>query len=181
MRGRLQAAAWALYAERGYDRTTTAEIAARAGVTERTFFRYFPDKREVAFDGSAEFMASFTDAIAAAPAGLGPMEVLLRAFRSMEPMLADNRAVNEPRQAVIGATPALRERQSAKAAAMTAALTQALRDRGVEAKLAALSAQTGMALWDHAVRAWYEDPSVGLGVHLDRAVQALRQLSAGDA
>ena len=178
VRGRLQEAAWALYAERGYDRTTTAEIAARAGVTERTFFRYFPDKREVAFDGDGVFLAMMAAAVAEAPKGLAPMEVLLRTLRSVEQLLEDNRPVNAPRLAIIARTPALRERQSAKGAAMIAGLAEALQRRGVEEKLAALTARTGMALFDHAVHAWYEDPSVSLSSYLDQSLQALRALSA---
>ncbi|MDE3177201.1 MAG: helix-turn-helix transcriptional regulator, partial [Pseudomonadota bacterium] len=67
-RRRLQKAAFDLFEERGYDQTTAAEIAARAGVTERTFFRHFPDKKEVLFAGEAAFRATLTAAVAAAPA-----------------------------------------------------------------------------------------------------------------
>src|SRR4051812_5557079 len=67
-RGRLTRAALELYLDPGYEQTTVADIAARAGVTERTFFRHFADKREVLFDGSAEFQATVLAAIAAAPA-----------------------------------------------------------------------------------------------------------------
>jgi AcrR family transcriptional regulator len=83
-RQRLQQAAIELFCERGYDQTTTAEIAARAGVTERTFFRHFPDKREVLFDGQTKLREALTRAIAKAPATLQPLEVLYWAFRSVE-------------------------------------------------------------------------------------------------
>jgi AcrR family transcriptional regulator len=171
-------AALELYREPGYDRTTTAEIAARAGVTERTFFRHFPDKREVLFDGEAAFHEALATAIVAAPETLGPIEVLLATFRSIELLLEANRPFTEPAQAVIAGTPALRERQLAKTAATIAALAAALQRRGVEASLATLAATTGMAVFGHAARAWYEDPSVSLGVHLERAFEALRGLSA---
>lgn len=178
VRRRLQTAALELYRERGYDRTTTAEIAARAGVTERTFFRYFPDKREVLFDGEAAFHAALTSAIAEAPGELEPMEILLAMFRSIETLLEANRPFTEPAQAVIAMTPALQERQLAKTAATIAAVAGALQRRGVEANLATLAAMTGMAVFGHAARAWFEDPSVGLGIHLERAFQALHGLSA---
>lgn len=178
MRGRLKAAALELYRERGYDRTTTAEIAARAGVTERTFFRHFPDKREVLFEGEAGFHAALAAAIAAAPGGLTPMEVLLSAFRSIQQVFVDNRPFTEPAHEVIARTPALQERQLAKAASTIAAVAAALERRGVEANLATLAAGTGMAVFGHAVRAWIEDPSLGLEVHLDRSFQALHGLSA---
>ena len=180
MRRRLQKAALELYRERGYDRTTTAEIAARVGVTERTFFRHFPDKREVLFDGEAAFHAALATAIAQAPGALGPMEVLLATFRSIETTLQANRPFTEPAQEVIARTPALQERQLAKTASTIDAVATALRRRGVETNLATLAAGTGMAVSFEcmAMRAWVEDPSLSLGVHLERAFQALHGLSA---
>src|ERR1017187_7879014 len=71
-RGRLQEAALALYSERGFDQTTAAQIAARAGLTERTFFRHFADKREVLFGGSALLQERIVAAVAGAPAADGP-------------------------------------------------------------------------------------------------------------
>src|SRR3954464_15916262 len=96
-RRRLQQAALELYRERGFDRTTTAEIAARAGVNERTFFRHFPDKGEVLFDGEAELRAALTRAVAEAPGDLGPLDTLLHAFRQAGRVLEDNRPFSEPR------------------------------------------------------------------------------------
>src|SRR5476649_2948995 len=95
-RHRLKTAALELYRERGYDRATAAEIAAQVGVTERTFFRHFPDKREVLFDGEAALHAILSTAITEAPAALGPMAVVLSALRSIEPMLEANRPFTEP-------------------------------------------------------------------------------------
>ncbi len=176
-RHRLKTAALELYRERGYDRATAAEIAARAGVTERTFFRHFPDKREVLFDGEVELHDALSTAIAEAPDTLGPMEGLLLAFRSIQPMLEDNRPFTEPAREVIARTPALQERQLAKAASTTAAVAAALRRRGVDANLATLAAGTGMAVFGHAARAWFEEPSLSLGIHLERAFRALNGLS----
>jgi AcrR family transcriptional regulator len=178
VRERLQQAALELYRERGYERTTTAEIASRAGVTERTFFRHFPDKREVLFDGEQTLHEALSAGIAAAPDSLGPMEILLATFRSLEPMIEANRRFSEPRQAVIAATPALQERADAKAASMTSTLAAGLRRRGVEARLAALAAGAGMAVFQHAARCWFEDPSVSLATHLERASRSLRELSS---
>ena len=76
----LQQAALELFRERGYEQTTAAEIAARAGVTERTFFRHFADKRDVLFDREASVQTALTEAIAGAPADLAPMQVLLLVF-----------------------------------------------------------------------------------------------------
>jgi AcrR family transcriptional regulator len=176
VRTRLQGAALELFRERGYDRTTTAEVAARAGVTERTFFRHFPDKREVLFDGEAILRAALTAGVADAPAALGPLDALLHAFRAIQPMLEGNRPYAKPRREVIAATPALHEREVAKIAALADALAAALRARGVPDLRAALAAQAGMAAFAQATIAWLDDPEVGLGERLDEAFHELKAL-----
>ena len=90
-RRRLQHATLELFQQQGYDTTTTAEIAARAGVTERTFFRHFTDKREALFDGEEAFRNVLTETVVSAPDDMGPMAALLHAFRSVEPLLLQNR------------------------------------------------------------------------------------------
>ena len=177
-RRRLQQAALELFSERGYEQTTASEIAARAGVTERTFFRHFPDKREVLFDGQITLKAALTGAIAEAPGALQPLEILYWAFRSVEQALEDNRPFSVPRQQVIASSPALQERELAKEAALTEDLVQALRHRGVDERLATLAAQTGMAAFQYAVVSWFADPSRRLGAHLDHAFDALCRLSS---
>ena len=176
LRLRLQRAALELFRERGYDRTTAAEIAARAGATERTFFRHFPDKREVLFDGEAILRAALTGAIADAPDGLGPLDTLFRAFRSVLPRLEENRPYAKPRQDVISGTPALHERELAKTATLADALAAALRARGVADLRAVLAAQTGMAAFAHVTIAWLENPEPGLAERLDLAFHELRAL-----
>ena len=178
MRTRLQGAALELFCKRGYDRTTAAEIAARAGVTERTFFRYFPDKREVLFDGEARVRMALTASIADAPAELGALDTLFQAFRSFEPMLEDSWSYSKPRHEIISATPALYERELAKIAALAQALADALTARGVPDLRAVLAAQTGMAAFVHATLAWLDDPTVGFGERIDLAACELKALLA---
>ena len=180
-RRRLQQAALELFRERGYEATTTAEIAARAGVTERTFFRHFPDKREALFDGENAFRAALTNGVLAAPEGATPMEALLWAFRSVEPTIETNRPITEPRQAVIAQTPALQERVLTKTAGLTEALSEALSRRGVERGRALLAAQVGMAAFAHATRAWFYDSEPGLDAHLTRAFAELQDLASAAA
>ena len=175
-RRRLQQAALALFQERGYDATTTAEIAARAGVTERTFFRHFPDKREVLFDGEEAFRDALAEGVLAAPEDLGPIEALLWTFRSVEPLLQQNRAFSEPRRQVIAQTPALQERVLTKTAGLVGALSAALRRRGVDADLATLASHVGMAVFSHAANTWSDDPAAGAEAHLQRAYAELRRL-----
>ncbi|BCL32459.1 TetR family transcriptional regulator [Streptomyces aurantiacus] len=167
-----------LYRERGFDRTTTAEIAARAGVNERTFFRHFPDKREVLFDGEADLRAALMQEVADAPDGLQPLDVLLHAFRKAGRVLEENRPFSEPRLELIAKTPALRERDAAKGAYLSEALAEALRRRDVSDQLAGLAAHTGWATFHHAAQAWIDDPAQSLDAHLLQAFDDLRILFA---
>ncbi len=176
VRARLQRMALELFRERGYHQTTAAKIAARAGVTERTFFRHFPDKREVLFDGEAKLRAALTASIADAPDELGPLDTLFRAFRSLQPALEDNRPFSKPRHEVISNTPALYERELAKTAALADALAAALKARGVADLPAVLAARTGMAAFAQATVAWLDDPALGLGERLDLAYRELKAL-----
>jgi len=178
VRGRLQQAALELYRERGYDGTTTAEIAERAGVTERTFFRHFPDKREILFEEDPRLRPILAAAVAAAPQDLAPLEILQQAFQAIETLLLENRPFTEPRLEIIAAEPALMERAEAKAAALTAVLAAALQQRGVGADLAFLAARLGMAAFIHAASGWREAPALGLAAHLQRAFATVSDLSA---
>jgi AcrR family transcriptional regulator len=180
VRKRLQWAALKLYRERGYEETTAAEIAAKAGVTERTFFRHFPDKREVLFDGEAEFMAALTAAIRKAPEELGPWDALFVAFDSVKQMFIENRPFTEPRQRVIARSPALQERAAAKSRSLTAAVASALCNRGLTVPEANLAAQIGMATLSHGVAAWFNDPSTDLGECIARAFQEASDLSSSN-
>ena len=178
LRGRLRTAALALFREHGYDRTTAAQIAARAGVTERTFFRYFPDKREVLFDGEAVLRTALVEAVAGAPAQVGPLETLFQAFRSVVPLLQGNRPYSKPRHDVISSSPPLRERELAKLAALADALAAALQARGVKELTAVLAAQAAMAAFAHATISWLDEPEPGLGERLDAAFEELKGLVA---
>ena len=177
-RQRLQQAAVELFRKHGYDQTTAAEIAERAGVTERTFFRHFADKREVLFDGQTKLRELLTAAIAKLPAKLPPLEILYRAFCSVERLLEDNRPFSLPRQQVIDRTPALQERELAKVAALAEALALTLKQRGVDERLASLAAQTGMATFRYAIEGWFAQPTGGLAAHLDRAFGDLDGLTS---
>lgn len=173
---RLRHAALELFAEHGFDQTTAAQIAARAGVTERTFFRHFPDKREVLFDGQAVLGTALTEAIGAAAAKLTPMEVMRQAFAAVTPMLEANRPFSEPRHRIIATTPALQEREIAKGTALVGIVGAALRQRGVEPRQASLAAQIGMAVFGHALTGWFAAPGSSLQDHLDRGFAELQGL-----
>lgn len=165
-----------LFGKQGFDSTTAAEIAAHAGVTERTFFRHFADKREVLFDGQAVLLEALLSAIDEVPRDAPPLDTLFRAFRSVCPLLEANRPFSEPRQAVISATPSLQERERAKTAALAEALAEALRALGVPGERAAFAAQIGMTVFAHVTVAWLNEASPGLAERLDRAEEDLRSL-----
>ena len=181
IRVRLQWAALELFRKRGYEETTAAEIAAKAGVTERTFFRHFSDKRDVLFDGEAEFTKALTAAVRNAPADLGPWDVLSNALLSVKQMFIENRPFTEPRQGVIAATPALQERAMAKTRSLVAAVTSALCERGLGSAQANLVAWMGVATMSYAVAAWFNDSSIDLGEHIIGAFREATQLSQPDA
>lgn len=178
VRTRLREAALKMFRERGFDGTTAAQIAAQAGVTERTFFRYFPDKREVLFGGEARVREALVASIADAPTGLGPLDTLFRAFRSLEAMHIEIQPYLMLRHEIISATPALHEREMAKIASLADVLAETLKARGVADLRAVLAARTGMAAFADAAFTWLDDPAVGLTERLDLAFRELKGLLA---
>ncbi|MFS4092126.1 TetR family transcriptional regulator [Streptomyces sp. AF1A] len=153
-RGRLAEAALELYGERGFEQTTVAEIAKRAGLTERTFFRHYADKREVLFAGSAELEQLFVETVAGAPPSAAPMDALAEGLDAVCAVFADRREFARKRHAVIAATAELRERELIKLASMAAALAGTLRGRGVAEPAASLTAEAGVAVFKVAFERW---------------------------
>lgn len=175
----MQRVALELFLEHGFERTTAAQIASRAGVTERTYFRHFADKREVLFDGQEILRKALTASVEDAPSALGPLDALFQAFHSVVPMLEGNRSFAEPRQRVIAATPSLQERELAKLAALADALAEALRARGAPDLQATLAAKSGMAALAHVAAGWLDDATVPLAERLDLAQRGLREVAGG--
>ncbi|MGW2375744.1 TetR family transcriptional regulator [Kitasatospora sp. NPDC001683] len=157
-RGRLEKAALELYNRKGFDATTVTEIAARAGLTERTFYRHFADKREVLFPGDNPLADILAGAAATAPVPLPPLEVIAHALAQAAPVLEERGDLARQRQVVIAANPELQERELAKLAALVSTLAQALRERGLETTAAALAAEIGIAVFKVAFERWVNDP-----------------------
>jgi AcrR family transcriptional regulator len=153
-RGRLELAALELYSERGYDQTTVAEIAKRAGLTERTFFRHFADKREVLFYGAGMLQDWLVKGIEDAPAGLPPIDAVGASLEAVARLLEERRDLARQRQAIIAATPELLERELIKLANLAIALAGALRRRGVPDPGASLAAEAGVAVFRVAFQRW---------------------------
>jgi len=154
-RGRLRAAALELFADQGYDETTAAQIAARAGVTERTFFRHFDDKREVLFAGSEDFARAFLDGVRDAPPEAAPLDVVAHALTSVATFFPDERRDDSRgRWAVIHAHPALRERELLKLAGLAGVLATAMRERGVPDPAAVLASESAVTVFRVAFGRW---------------------------
>jgi AcrR family transcriptional regulator len=153
-RGRLERAALELYSERGFEQATVAEIALRAGLTERTFFRHFADKREVLFAGSAQVKELLLSALGAAPDSATPIDAIAAALEAAAVPFQERRAYARQRQAVIAANAELRERELIKLAAWSSALADALRRRGVADSAASLAAEAGVAVFKVAFERW---------------------------
>ncbi len=180
-RERLQATTLELFAEQGFERTTVAEIASRAGLTERTFFRYFADKREVLFAGQDEFEGMFVDRIAAALPEAEPFAVVLEAERAVATELfpAERRPFARQRQTIIDANPGLQERELLKLSGLTAAMAAALLKRGTSEPTAMLSAECGVTIFRVAFARWVgENEDRELVSIVDDVLAELRQLTA---
>ncbi|HEV2309490.1 MAG TPA: TetR family transcriptional regulator [Acidimicrobiia bacterium] len=158
--GRLERAAMELFAERGFDRTTVAEIAERAGLTERTFFRHYADKRDVLFGGAGSLQTFLVDQVDEAPPSLSPYAVVVRALVEVATVVfEERRAFARQRQAIIAASVELQEREEVKLATLAGALADALRRRGVEDLAAGLVANAGIVILKVAFEGWTDDPN----------------------
>lgn len=156
-RTRLTQAGIELFEARGYDQTTVADIAAAAGLTERTFFRHFADKREVLFDGSAALEAQMVAAVAQAPADASPPDAVRAALAAAADFFDGRRPYARRRQAVVSADPVLVERELLKLARLADALRGALRDRGVAEPDATLAAEVGVLVFRVGFTRWLEE------------------------
>jgi AcrR family transcriptional regulator len=153
-RGRLVEAAFELYGERGFEQTTVVEIAERAGLTERTFFRHFADKREVLFAGADALRELMVSAVVQAPGSLPPIDAAVAGLEAAGALIEEGGELPRQRQAIIDASTELQERELIKLARLASALTDALRLRGVEDPAASVAAETGIALFKIAFDRW---------------------------
>lgn len=179
-RARLVAAALQLFSEQGYDRTTVAEIADHAGLTKSTFFRYFPDKREVLAAGQETLARLLTDGIASAPADASPLAAIAAGLvRAAGPMAPFNRELAPRVQAVIATSTELQERDALKQVGLAAAMADALRARGVADRAATLAAEMGVLAFKEAFAAWLAaDDDQDLGELARKALDDLRAAAA---
>lgn len=162
---RLQTAAFELFAEQGFEHTTVAEIAQRAGLTQRTFFNHFADKREVLFGLSSEFQKEIIREIAACADPSPPLDAVVHVLLVVSDAMFDQRRLEVARRhQIIDANPELQERELSKRAALTDAIAVALRARGLDPESALLTASAAMLVQQTAIRRWTqlaENPPLG--------------------
>jgi AcrR family transcriptional regulator len=175
--GRLRTAALELFATVGYEETTVAQIADHAGVTARTFFRYFADKPEVLFAGSENLEHAMVAALRAAPADASPRAALDAALAAGVSLLSERADFARRRHAVITANPALVERETMKMARMADALGAGLRERGVTEPDAGMIAHAGVAAFRLAFATWVEKPKTSFRQAIAKNLQALAALA----
>jgi AcrR family transcriptional regulator len=182
VRDRLVVAAVDLFADQGYDATTVAQIAARAGTTKSTFFRHFADKRELLVAGQETLSRLLAEGIAEAPEGATPLEAvavgLERASGAMGPM---NRHIGPRLKAAVAASDELQERDALKRVGMAAAMAAALAERGVPDSIAQLAAELGILAFKQGFAEWTEAQRETAGDLAPYALAALDQLRAATA
>jgi AcrR family transcriptional regulator len=178
--GRLEQSALELFGEHGFENTTVAQIAARAGLTERTFFRYFADKREVLFWGAGALQELMVNALTDASPSAGPLEAAAAALDAAASALQERFEIARKRHTVIVASAELRERELIKLASLAAALGDALRRRGTVGPIATLTAEAGIAVFRVAFERWVTEPAPQQLAELIReSLEELRGVTAG--
>jgi AcrR family transcriptional regulator len=154
-------AALDLFEAQGYENTTVMDIAERAGLTKSTFFRHFPDKREVLFGGET-VAGLLAEGIETAPVGATPLEAVANALDAVgrEAFVPARREFAARRRGVIAANSELQEREALKGLGLTASMTDALRRRGVDDLTSRVAADLGALALAIAYDRW-TDPTVG--------------------
>jgi AcrR family transcriptional regulator len=176
--GRLITAAITLFADQGYDETTVAEIAAAAGLTKRTFFRYFADKREVLFKGSNELVEQWIGGIEAAVPGASPMAAVNAGLDEVAELFADRHPFARLRSQIVSANPELQERELIKLQTLAGTIAAALRQRGVPDHAAILAAQVGVTVFHVAFAHWVDqDDPTAFRRLMDESLRELRSVT----
>jgi AcrR family transcriptional regulator len=169
-----------LYGERGFEQTTVAEIAKRAGLTERTFFRHFTDKREVLFSGADSLQELLVSTVAGAPESTAPLDAVAASVEAAGALLQERREYAHQRQRIIAANTELQERELIKLASIASAIAEALRRRGVMEPAASLSAEAGIAVFRIAFERWTDETNQqDLPRLIRESLDALKAVTAG--
>ncbi|HEX4036186.1 MAG TPA: TetR family transcriptional regulator [Solirubrobacteraceae bacterium] len=172
-------AAIVLFDEQGYEETTIAQIAEAAGLTKRTFFRYFSDKREVLFSGSEELEHRWLEGMAKAPVDAAPLSAVMAGVDPVAEIFVERHAFARVRSRIIAANPELQERELIKLQRLAEAIKVALRDRGVESNQAILAAEAGITVFHVTFARWVaQDDATAFRRLTDESLNELRSVTA---
>ncbi|WP_353648467.1 helix-turn-helix domain-containing protein [Nakamurella sp. A5-74] len=181
-RGRLVLAAVDLFTEHGYDSTTVAQIAQRAGVTKSTFFRHFSDKRELLVAGQQTLSRLLADGITEAPATATPLEAVARGLeRASSELGPANHDLGPRLAAAVAASTELQERDALKSVGMAVAMREALVGRGIADATAQLAAELGVLAFKRGYERWAQSSAEEAGDLAPHALAALQELRAATA
>jgi AcrR family transcriptional regulator len=181
-RERLVVAAVDLFTDQGYDQTTVAQIAERAGVTRSTFFRHFADKREVLVAGQDTLSRLLAEGIAEAPVTAGPLEAVANGLeRASTAMGPASRELGPRLKAAVAASAELQERDALKNVSLAAAMTTALLARGVAGPVAQLASEMGVLALKQGYATWTESDQNAADELAPHTLAALRDLRAASA
>ncbi len=146
----------AMFRTRGYAETTVAQIAAEAGLTERTFYRYFADKAEVLFWRAGELQAEIVQAIAQARQPT-PLQRVTGAMEAAGSFFDGDRVNVITRQKIIAAHDDFQERELMKMRSLAMAISAALKDQDVPEPSARMAAEAAVVIWRVAIDRWCVD------------------------
>ena len=180
-RERLERAAFALFAEQGYDDTTVEQIAAGAGLARSSFFRHYRDKREILFGEQDALASRLADSIKNAPARQTALEAIETAFAGIAAdwFTPERRDLVPARNSIVASHPELRERELLKLAGIKNAITAALRSRGIEEPSATVAAELAALTLSQTIASWAEADNTEEFAVIAR--QVLRRLRAAAA
>jgi AcrR family transcriptional regulator len=164
----------ALFQQRGYENVTIAEISERAGLTRRSFFNHFADKREIFFAGAAAFRDSVANHLAKVDPGLGPLDAAATALTNAGIDIVDYLEHAVAVREVINSSSELRERDLAKMADITDVLSEGLQARDLDPRRARLVASCAVAVYQDAWQRWSENPGAEFAAVMSEALGELR-------
>lgn len=179
-RERLAAAALELFVEQGFAATTVPQITERAGLTTRTFFRHFSDKREVLFGAEDDLPAVVDAQMRQAPAGTDPMQLIEIGLREVANDRFDGlHGYLRTRRSIVRSDSGLRERELRKSLILAEAASAGFHRRGLDELTATLAAHISVTAFDIAIDRWLDqDNPPALADIVTETLAALRAITA---
>jgi len=177
---RFEKAALSLFQEQGYHQTTVTQIALRAGLTERTFYRYFTDKQEVLFWRANDLQSTIVNSLIKAPQDQNPLMIVIEAFEAAGSFFDNHRKEVKARQALVASYQDFQERELMKSHTLTAALQAELQNRGMQAFAARMTSEAGIIIWRAALDCWSSDiTEQSFSQHIRNSLKQFQQTIIG--